>query len=123
MSSEDDGYRVGRGRPPLHTRFAPGKSGNPRGRPKGRKSPARIMDELLSRQVVIGEGRSRQKMTMEEVMMRRILQKAANGELKYVEFVLHLKEVQILEGGKGEALSPADEQIIAAYFEKRRGHE
>jgi hypothetical protein len=26
---------VGYGRPPLHSRFTPGKSGNPRGRPKG----------------------------------------------------------------------------------------
>ena len=28
-------YEVGRGKPPLHTRFKPGESGNPKGRPKG----------------------------------------------------------------------------------------
>ena len=32
--SERD-YEVGRGKPPLHTRFKPGQSGNPKGRPKG----------------------------------------------------------------------------------------
>ena len=31
-------YDVGYGRPPAHARFKPGKSGNPRGRPTGRKN-------------------------------------------------------------------------------------
>jgi hypothetical protein len=32
----DKPYVVGNKKPPLHTRFKPGQSGNPRGRPKGR---------------------------------------------------------------------------------------
>ena len=31
----DGAYKVGRGKPPLHTRFKKGQSGNPKGRPKG----------------------------------------------------------------------------------------
>ena len=31
-------YEVGYGKPPEHTRFQPGRSGNPRGRPKGTKN-------------------------------------------------------------------------------------
>ena len=34
-SPGDDNYVVGRGRPPLLTRWKPGQSGNPKGRPKG----------------------------------------------------------------------------------------
>jgi hypothetical protein len=118
MSDEDDAYRVGRGRPPLHTRFKAGQSGNPRGRPKGRKSSAQILDELLSRKVVVGEGRSRRSLTMEEVMMRRICQRAANGELKYVEFILRLKHVQAVDIDEDAVSSLADDQIIAAYYKK-----
>jgi hypothetical protein len=31
-------YDVGHAKPPKHTRFQPGQSGNPRGRPKGTKN-------------------------------------------------------------------------------------
>jgi hypothetical protein len=31
-------YQVGYGKPPKHTQFKPGKSGNPQGRPKGTKN-------------------------------------------------------------------------------------
>ncbi len=31
----EDGYKVGFGQPPRHTQFKSGKSGNPKGRPKG----------------------------------------------------------------------------------------
>jgi hypothetical protein len=36
--AQDDDPRVGYGRPPLATRFRPGQSGNPRGRPKGARN-------------------------------------------------------------------------------------
>jgi hypothetical protein len=119
MNDDDETYRVGRGRPPLHTRFAPGKSGNPRGRPKGRKSSATILDELLSRKVPVGEGRNRRSMTMEEVMIRRICQKAANGELKYVELVLRLKQMQGGDEEQPAVPSAEDEQILARFLAKQ----
>ncbi len=37
-SSDDHPYEIGRGRPPIHSRFKPGQSGNPSGRPKRRRS-------------------------------------------------------------------------------------
>jgi hypothetical protein len=42
-------YAVGYGRPPVATRFRPGHSGNPEGRPKGSKSAASIARETLER--------------------------------------------------------------------------
>ena len=38
MPCQDAPYEVGYGRPPRHSQFRPGESGNPGGRPKGRRS-------------------------------------------------------------------------------------
>jgi hypothetical protein len=42
------GYEVGYGRPPKHTRFRKGQSGNPKGRPKGAKAFNTIVRETLT---------------------------------------------------------------------------
>jgi Family of unknown function (DUF5681) len=47
LQSEASTYNVGNKKPPLHTRFKPGQSGNPRGRPKGHKSfSLTLLDEF-----------------------------------------------------------------------------
>ena len=43
-----EGYKVGKGRPPFETRFQRGKSGNPNGRPKGKKVPS-FLEALAAR--------------------------------------------------------------------------
>ena len=47
--------RVGYGRPPMMTRFRPGQSGNPRGRPKGARNLSTIVAAALSERVAINE--------------------------------------------------------------------
>lgn len=45
---------VGYCRPPLHTRFKPGQSGNPKGRPKGRKIGfVELLSEALEKSVPV----------------------------------------------------------------------
>src|SRR5688572_30362761 len=42
-------YDVGYGRPPVHSRFKPGHSGNPRGRPKGARNRVQPLGPLEER--------------------------------------------------------------------------
>jgi Family of unknown function (DUF5681) len=55
--------RVGYGRPPMTTRFRPGQSGNPRGRPKGARNLSTIVAAALSERVAINENGRRRQIT------------------------------------------------------------
>ncbi len=51
-------YDVGYGKPPLHTRFRKGQSGNPKGRSKGTKNFATIFMTAMSQSVTINENKA-----------------------------------------------------------------
>ena len=48
-------YEVGYSKPPRHTRFVKGQSGNPRGRPPGAKNFATLLSEALNETVIVTE--------------------------------------------------------------------
>lgn len=82
-------YEVGYGKPPVHTRFKRGQSGNPRGRPKGSKNrkPAVTEDHLCNivqaearREITISEGGQSVTLTMAEAITRRLAVDAAKGK-------------------------------------------
>jgi hypothetical protein len=74
-----DHQRIGYGNPPLHTRFAPGHSGNPKGRPKNRKKLGTLLDQVVNERIMIQEGDSRRSVTNGEVVLRTLLFKAMKG--------------------------------------------
>ena len=47
-SSSEQRYEVGRGKPPVHTRWKPGQSGNPGGRPKHSRNFGTIVEWAVS---------------------------------------------------------------------------
>ena len=60
MSTNDKGgkpenYIVGYGKPPDHTQFKPGQSGNPHGRRKGSKNYRTIVGEIMSCLILHGK--------------------------------------------------------------------
>jgi hypothetical protein len=85
------GYEVGYGRPPLHTRFKPGQSGNPRGRPSGQKSVVRLLLEALAeRAVVVGADGKRRKVAKHKLGVARLADRFAEGDPNATRIVLDL---------------------------------
>lgn len=90
MTSDfDDGPR-GYGKPPKANRFKPGQSGNPRGRPKNKKSET-VRDALgqyVRESVTLVINGKRKTMTRAELMVAQLVNKAANGDIKAVETII-----------------------------------
>jgi hypothetical protein len=81
---------VGYGRPPKATRFAPGVSGNPRGRPKGSRSVGAIIQAIFRQRVPITESGRTRRMPAVEVMLRRLRNDAMRGDAKAMRLFLSL---------------------------------
>lgn len=79
MTTLDD-EKVGYGRPPTHSRFKPGQSGNPRGRKRGAKGAASVLAGILAQKVTVTENGKRRRITMLEVATKQLVNKAAAGD-------------------------------------------
>jgi len=90
MSKVSKDYEVGYGRPPVQTRFQPGQSGNPKGRPKGSHNFQTLLaDELLSRVPVIINGKT-VWLTKAELAIRQQVDKAAKGDVRALTIILKM---------------------------------
>jgi hypothetical protein len=72
-------YEVGYGRPPKKHQFKPGRSSNPKGRPKGAKNEATIFNNILNRRIEIRESGKRRKITVLEAMLLKFTEQALRG--------------------------------------------
>jgi Family of unknown function (DUF5681) len=75
-------YQVGYCRPPLHSRFKPGQSGNPKGRPRQSRNLRTIVKQVLSEDMQIREGGRLRRMSAGEALVRTILARAFKGDPK-----------------------------------------
>jgi hypothetical protein len=83
-------YEVGYGRPPAHTRFRKGQSGNPAGRRPREKTMPEALRKALSGKVVVTENGARRKVPRIEVAARQLANKAAAGDLGAIRLIVQL---------------------------------
>jgi hypothetical protein len=112
---EEPAEKVGPGTPPRHTRFKPGQSGNPNGRPKGSKNFAAILQQQLRKMVTITVDGKPRRMTVQEVIARRLANDSMKGTTKAMELLIRLTSAKSDEGaGKDDARETVPDKDAAA---------
>jgi hypothetical protein len=101
MSQRDKDYEVGYGRPPKASRFRPGQSGNPRGRAKATKNLRTMLIETLERRVLVRENGRARRLTFKEVIIRGLVNDAAQQSPGAVKLLFALVGRQGDDGGEG----------------------
>ena len=106
-------YQVGRGKPPTHSQFRPGESGNPRGRPPGSKSLATLLEDELKQKVVVKENGREVTVTKLELAVKQAVNKLAAGDPRiYLMLVkhVHLLAAESNPAAKDEIFSSEDDE-------------
>jgi Family of unknown function (DUF5681) len=109
-------YEVGYGKPPPHTRFKKGQSGNPRGRPAGAKNLKTLLTDALNEFVIVTENGGRRKITKREAIITQLVNRSASADFRAIKILLDM--VRDIEGQTEPAsaetspFSEADEKVI-----------
>ena len=108
---------LGYGKPPLHTRFRPGQSGNPRGRPKGSLNFTTDLKNVLLAPVALNDGGRSRRVTTQKAALLRLREKALKGDVRALD--RFLSYAMAMSGGSAEepatSLPPEDQAILEAY--------
>ena len=125
---DDDGdaqdekeYKVGYRRPPMHTRFPKGQSGNPTGRRKGSRALKTDLDEALKATLTITVGGKKRRGTTQALTMYALAIKSATGDLRAARLLADLVLTVFGPGDRGgdEAkLSKQDEELLARLLDR-----
>lgn len=106
------GYKI----PPKDTQFKPGQSGNPKGRPKGRRNTYSVLDDLLNQKILVTQDGNQIKIDKKTAILLQAVNRAVKGDLRAIQNIFpHLlaidTEKEHLDAMR-EVLSTNDQAIL-----------
>jgi hypothetical protein len=115
-------YEIGWGRPPKGKRFKPGKSGNPKGRPKGSKALTTLVQEELKARIPVSEGGVTKRMSKGQAIVKRLFSGALTGELRATLLISTLSRVDTENRlPVDEPLSAAEQKLLNDFMNRGKG--
>ena len=118
MADDSNCYTVGFGRPPVHSRFRPGQSGNPAGRRKGVRNLMTDVQRTLKVPISVKEGGRSRRISTQEGALLVLREKALKGDARALDRLIELASRFNNEPGEigpTDALSVDDRAILDAY--------
>jgi Family of unknown function (DUF5681) len=122
-------YEVGRGKPPVHSRFKKGQSGNPKGRRKGKVTVAdvdAVLDQVLSSLIDVNENGRPQKMSKLRALLTQTVNKGLKGHHASASLVMAqlARRVSQVDSDTSAADKTDDDakNELLAYFREMRAN-
>ena len=123
----DDDYVIGFGKPPHHTRFKKGQSGNRHGRPVGSKNMNTLLSQELKEQLVVTENGRRKKITKMQAAIKNLVNKGLTDRrfMSLLFDAIRTMEIRNETGSAGHAppLEDDDRQIVQDFLKRSKGDE
>ncbi len=118
MSNEKDD--VGYGKPPVHSRFVKGRSGNPKGRPKGSRNFHTDLLAELEGPIPIRVGERVRSISKQGALIKSMMNRALKGDVRAADVLVKWRGIEHEDPASevDEGLS-ADEQELLAGIEAR----
>ena len=106
-------YPIGRGRPPVHTQWQPGQSGNPKGRRKGHRNVKTELREIAVKMITVRDGERERQVSLLGANVLAHGVKGAKGDVRSAGlFLNHAYRMGLLD---------EDEVIERAVCDSRDG--
>ena len=118
-------HEIGHGHPPLQTRFKPGQSGNPKGRPKGRRNMRTVVEENLQQRITVREGARTRSIRKFDAYVLAVVNKAVQGDAKAQAVLLQICKAlgmtaETPELANSKPVTNYDEDIINNFLRRQR---
>jgi len=108
--------KVGYGRPPKDTQFKPGQSGNPMGRPKGRRNIKTELLEELDEIVEVTERGVKKQVTTQRALIKGAVVRAANGNVRMLALIFGIASDSRASDQQTDTITDqSDQEILDRY--------
>lgn len=110
--TDDKDYEIGYGKPPKHSQYKPGQSGNPKGKPKKNRTLQEEVRDILNAKVPVTINGKKTYVTKRQLLLEQILNAAINKNPTMTRLAMPL--LKLADDAPEFEVLPEDEKALNA---------